>query len=445
MAKATGNKKKRSGLIWAILIGIVLVLVFAFVFLGGKKKDNTVFVEQVQRRNIVSSVSESGSVEPVLEVKIASDVSGEVVSLDVAEGQEVKRGDQLVSIRPDNYQSALELAQASLNSSIATELQSAASVEQARVQLMQDSANFKRQDKLYKDKVIAQAEWENALLKYNIAQSQLRAATASLKAAKFTTESRRANLKTAQSDLRKTTISATMDGIITRQNIRLGEKVVGTAQMEGTELFRIADLSRMQVVVNINENDIIHIHIGDSAAVEIDAYENRKFSGRVTEIAYSAAAASTSTDQITSFEVKVEINPASYINQPELMKGLKPNQSPFRPGMSAQVEIFTERDNNALSIPIQAVTVRKPSDDENAEPIEVVFALRDNQIAVMKPVTTGISDSKYIVIKSGLDEGETIITGPYLLVSKTLESDQKVKPGKEGKNGKAEKAENEKE
>ena len=432
MAKSPGKKKKRSGIIWAVLIGLVLIVVFGVVFLGGKKKDNNVFVEKVQRRDIVASVSESGTVEPVLEVKIASDVSGEIVSLDAAEGKEVKRGDLLVSIRPDNYQSALELAQASLNAGIANELQSKASVEQARVQLMQDSANFKRQDQLFKNKVISKSDWENAQLKYNIAQSQLRAANASLKAAKFTTESRRANIKTAKNDLQKTNISATMDGIITRQNIRFGEKVVGTAQMEGTELFRIADLSRMQVVVKINENDIIHIHIGDSALVEIDAYEDQKFSGHVSEIAYSAASASTSTDQITSFEVKVEIDPSSYSNRPALMAGLKPNQSPFRPGMSAQVEIFTEKEANALSIPIQAVTVRKPKDDATTDPVEVVFGLRDNQFADMKPVKTGISDSKYIVIKSGLTEGESIVTGPYRLVSKEIESGQKVKPTEEG-------------
>lgn len=433
MAKSPVKKKKRSGIIWAIIIGLVLIVVFSVVFLGGKKKDNAVYVEKVERRDIVSSVSESGTVEPVLEVKIASDVSGEIVSLEAAEGKEVKRGDLLVSIRPDNYQSALELAQASLNAGIATELQSKATVEQAIVQLMQDSASFMRQDQLFKNKVIAKAEWENAQLKYNIAKSQLRAANASLKAAHYTTESRRANIKTAQSDLRKTNISATMDGIITRQNIRFGEKVVGTAQMEGTELFRIADLSRMQVVVKINENDIIHIHIGDSALVEVDAYENEKFSGRVSEIAYSAASASTSTDQITSFEVKVEIDPSSYLKRSDLMAGLKPNQSPFRPGMSAQVEIFTETEKNALSIPIQAVTVRKPENDATAEPIEVVFGLRDNQFADLKPVKTGISDSKYIVIKSGLAEGESIVTGPYRLVSKELETGQKVKPTEEGK------------
>lgn len=427
MATTIGKRKKRSGLIWAVVIGIVLVSLFVGIFFGGKKVDNGVNVEQVGRHDIVASVTETGKIEPVLEVKIAADVSGEVVDLQISEGREVKKGEVLVSIRPDNYQSALEQAQASVNAAIAAELQAQAAVEQAKVQVMQDSANFLRQDQLFRDKVISKAEWETAQLKYSIARSQLRANDASMRAARFSTESRKASLKTAQSDLRKTTITASMDGTITRQNIRFGERVVGTMQMQGTELFRIADLSRMQVVVNINENDIIHVHIGDSALVKVDAFEGQRFSGTVKEIAYSAANAATSTDQITAFEVKVEIDSASYLGKPELMRGLKPHQSPFLPGMSAQVEIFTEREDNALAVPIQAVTVRKLGKSEDAEPSEVVFVLRDRQFTQLKPVVTGISDSKYIVIKEGLKEGEEIITGPYRLLSKEITDSMKVK------------------
>jgi HlyD family secretion protein len=183
----------------------------------------------------------------------------------------------------------------------------------------------------------------------------------------------------------------------------------------------------MQVVVKINENDIIHIHIGDSALVEVDAYENQKFVGHVTEIAYSAAQATTTTDQITAFEVKVEIDSASYVHKPELMRGLKHNQSPFRPGMSAQVEIFTEQENKAASVPIQAVTVRKLDPESDEEAKEVVFILQNKTTAVMRQVTTGISDSKYIVVKDGLKDGEEIITGPYRMLSKDLTDGMKVK------------------
>ncbi|MEY3444122.1 MAG: hypothetical protein RLZZ519_2403 [Bacteroidota bacterium] len=427
MATTIGKKKKRTGLIWGSLVGVVLIVVFLVVFFGGKKVDNGVNVEQVSRHDIVASVTETGKIEPVLEVKIAADVSGEVVDLQISEGKEVQKGEVLVSIRPDNYQSALEQAQASVNAAIAAELQAQAAIEQGRVQVMQDSATFQRQDQLFREKVISKAEWETAQLRYNIARSQLRASEASLRAARFSTESRKASLKTAQSDLRKTTITASMSGTITRQNIRFGERVVGTMQMQGTELFRIADLSRMQVVVNINENDIVHVHIGDSALVEVDAFEGERFTGKVTEIAYSAASTAASTDQITAFEVKVEIDSASYLSKPALMRGLKPHQSPFLPGMSAQVEIFTEREDNALAVPIQAVTVRKLGKSEDVEPSEVVFVLRDKQFAQLKAVVTGISDSKYIVIKEGLKEGEEIITGPYRLLSKEIKDSMKVK------------------
>ena len=430
MATSAGTqRKKRTGLIWGGLVALLLLVVFVVVVFGGKKKDVGVTVEPVSRRSITASVSETGKVEPVLEVKIAADVSGEVVSLDITEGKEVKMGDVLVSIRPDNYQSALEQAQAGLNGSIAAELQASAAIEQTRVQILQDSATLVRQQQLFGTGVIPKAELEAAQLKVNISRSQLRANEASLKAARFSTESRKASLKTAQSDLRKTTITASMDGTITRQNIRFGERVVGTMQMAGTELFRIADLSRMQVVVDINENDIIHVHIGDSALVEVDAFGEEKFWGHVTEIAYSAASAAlaTTTDQITSFEVKVEIDPKSYQNKPELMKGVKANASPFLPGMSAQVEIFTERATEVMAVPLQAVTVRKVSKDEDAEPEEVVFVLRDKQFAQLRKVVTGISDSKYIAIKEGLKEGDLVVTGPYRMLSKEMTDSMKVK------------------
>ena len=429
MSTPQGNKRKKTGLIWGSIVAVVLIIVFMAIMFGGKKQDVGVSVEPASRRDVIASVSETGKVEPVLEVKIAADVSGEVVALDITEGKEVKLGDVLVSIRPDNYQSALEQAQAGLNGSIAAELQASAAVEQARVQILQDSATLARQQQLFGTGVIPKAELEAAQLKYSIARSQLRANEASLKAARFSTESRKASLKTAQSDLRKTTITASMSGTITRQNIRFGERVVGTMQMQGTELFRIADLSRMQVVVNINENDIIHVHIGDSALVEVDAFGEEKFWGHVTEIAYSAASAAlaTSNDQITSFEVKVEIDPKSYQNKTAIMRDVKANASPFLPGMSAQVEIFTEREAAAVSVPLQAVTVRRMSKVEDAEPEEVVFVLRENQFAQIRPVVTGISDSKYIVIKEGLKEGDVVITGPYRMLSKEMTDSMKVK------------------
>jgi HlyD family secretion protein len=426
MSKASSSKKRRP-LLWVILGGVLLFVLFAVFALRGREESLAVSTAKVEKRSIIASISESGTIEPVTEVKIAADVSGEVVQLDVKEGMQVKRGDILVSIRPDNYQSALELAQSSLNASVASELNAKAGQEQAYQRYLTDSATFRRQDDLFAKRVISKAEWDAAKLQIDISRSAYRGAIANVKGTAYQTDSRRASLKTAQSDLRKTTIFATMDGILTRQGVKLGERVVGTAQMAGTELFRIADLSRMQVVVDINENDIVHVKIGDSAHVEVDAFEGRKFKGKVTEIAYSASeSALGATDQITSFQVKVEIDPESYLHDATMMAGIQPNQSPFRPGMSARVEIFTEREDNVAAVPIQSVTIRRIGDDENEPPKEVVFVLDKSMKATQKLVKTGISDDTYIAIREGLQPGEEIITGPYKALSKTLEDGTKV-------------------
>lgn len=430
MAKSAKGRKKRGPVFWIVIIGVLLVVVFVAVLFGpGKKTIAEISTQKVESRTIVSSVTESGEIEPVTEVSIAADVSGEVLSMNAREGDLVRKGDLLVTIRPDNYQSALEQARAGLDQSIAQQLNAEAGRQQAYSKYLQDSATFARQDQLFRDKVISKSDWEMASLNLQVSRSQYRGAIANEKGMKFQVDSRRASLKNAQTELRKTTVVASMSGTLTRQNIEPGERVVGTIQMQGTEMLRIADLSRMQVVVEINENDIVHLRIGDSAHVEVDAYEGTNFGGKVTEIAYSASRASElGGDQITSFEVKIEIDSASYRNNSELMRGLQPHQSPFRPGMTAQVEIFTERAENQIAVPIQAVTVRKPEPeagqlaDEDAEPIEVVFVLGEGNVVKMRPVTTGISDDKYIVIESGLQVGETIVSGPYKMLSKELKS-----------------------
>lgn len=428
MSAQTRKKRKRSGLLIFLGIGAALIILFVWMLMTGRSDGNPVQYELVEVRDLISSVTESGTVEPVTEVKIAADVSGEIITLNTKEGMQVKKNDVLVTVRPDNYQSALEQAEAALNSALASQLQAAATKEQSHAQFLQDSANFARQDTLFRQKVISRMEWENARLAYEVARARYRGAIASEQAASFTVGSRRASLKNAQTDLRKTTILASMDGTITRQNVKQGERVVGTLQMAGTELFRIADLSAMQVNVQINENDIIHVRSGDSALVEVDAFEDRKFRGTVTDIAYSAAISELGTDQITSFDVAVRIDPASYINDPSLMRGLEAHQSPFRPGMSAQVEIFTDRVDDVFSVPIQAVTVRRPKGaPEDADPVEVVFVLKDLQTVEMREVKTGISDDTYIAILEGLQAGDRVVSGPYKLLSKDLKDGMKVK------------------
>ncbi len=446
MAKSGNKKKKRSPVRWIIIIGMVVLVAFLYMTLGGREKEAEVNVEPVLKRNVVSSVTESGVIEPVLEVAIAADVSGEVVEMNGKEGEYVKAGDLLVTIQPDNYQSALEQARASVDGAIANELQAKANVEQARVRFLQDSVNFVRTDGLFTNEVITRVEWETAKLAKEVSRAQLSASIASFEAAKYQVKSSRASLSQAQINLKRTNIFATMDGTLTRQNVRKGERVVGTIQMAGTEVLRIADLSEMQVTVNINENDIRFIQIGDSAHVEVDAFEDEIFLGAVTEIGYSPASdgdllsAGSGSDQITNYEVKIRILRKSYVNRKDIMAGISEFQSPFRPGMSAQVEIYTDRRDNVVAVPIQAVTVRRPEkgkdstrvatpsegeDVREGDPIEVVFIYKDGQV-VQKPVTSGINDDEYIEIEQGISDGDLIVVGPYRMLSKELKDGMKV-------------------
>lgn len=443
MAKSGKKKKKRSPVRWVIIIGSLVLIGFLYVTLSGREKNAEVIVESIERRDVVSSVSESGVIEPVIEVAIAADVSGEVVEMNGKEGGFVKKGDLLVTIQPDNYQSALEQARAALDGSIANKLQAEANREQAKVRYLQDSANFKRTDDLFRSEVVSKVEWESAQLAMQVSKSQLSASKASLEAARYQVKSSQASLSQAQSNLRRTNIYATMDGTLTRQNVKKGERVVGTLQMAGTEVLRIADLSEMQVTVDINENDIRFIQIGDSAHVEVDAFEDEVFTGKVTEIGYSPSGAddilsNTSSDQITNYEVKILILRESYTNRKDIMNGIAEFQSPFRPGMSAQVEIYTDRKENIVAVPIQAVTVRKLDDTKTEgkpqtegedvredDPVEVVFLYKDGQVA-MRPVSTGINDDEYIVVKEGITDGELIVVGPYRMLSKELKDEMKV-------------------
>lgn len=448
------SKMKRSTLVLIILLGVfAVVLTVALLFKGDNSTE--VLVEYVTKQDVTSSVSEAGTVQPRTELKIAPDVSGEIVELNVKEGQKVKSGDLLVTIRPDNYKSALEQSQAALNGAKAQHAQALAGKEQARVNYLQDSITYVRTNQLYKDGVTSKVEWEAAKLKLEVSKAQIRSAASTAQAGYYQMLSSQASLKQARQNLDKTSILATMDGTITQLKVELGERVVGTMQMAGTEMLRIADLSQMEVVVEINENDIVDVRVGDSAAIEVDAFSNRTFWGRVTDIAYSASQAGLATqDQVTNFEVKVEIAAASYKNDDRLMRGGV--ESPFRPGMSAQVDIFTETQNNVVAVPIQAVTTwSDPNLGENAENLEVVYVLdrkADGNIGIAsdssgastakpKPnipsgevltvkrvqVKTGISDDTNIVIEEGLTGGEVIIVGPYLTLTRELEEGTVVK------------------
>lgn len=364
----------------------------------GKLQVETAAVEQ---RTVYARVVESGTIEPTISLPIAPDVSGEIVALPVKEGQSVKKGDLLVTIRPDDYRAQLEQAEASLSRAKAAYLQAQASEKQADATRLQDSVTLFRTQNLFKEEVISQVDLENAQLSYKVSRSQYESAKFNVQAAYYQYLSAGATRKQARQSLDRTNIYATIDGIITELNVELGQRVVGTSMMAGTEILKIADLSSMDVNIEVNENDIIHVEIGDSARVEVDAYQDQIFYGSVTEVAYSASGSGALTaDQVTNFEVKVNITPSSY-------DGIAPKQaSPFRPGMSALVEIYTDKVEDATVVPVQAVALNR-RDDQTPE--EIVFLLQGGKVH-RQPIQLGISDDQYIQVETGLDMGQAVIT-----------------------------------
>ncbi len=449
--------KKKSNRIWWILGGLVLLLVVGLVAakqtgMIGKPKSTEVDFANVKRTDITERVSASGRVQPQVEVKISPDVSGEIIGLYVNEGDPVKAGQLLCRIRPDNYESLLARARATVNQSRAQLEQSKASVSQSSARLIRAKADYERNRKLFNDKVVSSADFETSEANYNVAKQEVEAAQASVRAAQFNIQSAEASLRDANENLRKTTIYSPVNGTVSKLNIELGERVVGTSQMAGTEIMRIANLQNMEVRVNVNENDIVRANLGDTADIEVDSYTTagRKFKGIVYEIANTAngltsssgaaAAASLSADAVTEFEVKVKILNNSYA---DLLAQKDKKGYPFKPGMTASVEIITDRKPKVLAVPIAAVTTRgadieatgevedrangtvdeKPADqqEKKEKPKEIVFVNVGGK-AVQREVKTGISDFENIEIISGLKPGDQIIAGPFIAVSKKLKN-----------------------
>jgi HlyD family secretion protein len=371
----------------------------------------------VIRTDIMETVTGSGKIQPEKEVKISSDVSGEIIELPVKEGQQVKKGDLLVKINPDLYQSGLKRAKASLQNA-------QANLSQSEARLISAKQDFERNKQLFAKGIISKADYDKAETNYKVA-------LATRDAARFSVQSAQANLSEAKDNLARTTIYAPISGTISRLNVELGERVVGTKQMTGTEIMRIANLSNMEAEVDINENDIVKIKVGDSAKIDVDAYLNEQFKGVITEIANSATSNLGSGDQITNFKVKIRILEKSYRH---LLEGKPANYSPFRPGMTASVDIISNIKKDVLAVPISAVTVRsdtlsKKEKHKNTTPagqsFEVVF-VNDNGKAKLKVVKTGIQDDHHIEIIKGLSEGDEIITGPYNLVNKKLQNGDRI-------------------
>ena len=407
------KKKKLFRIILAItVLAIILAIIGKRVGWFGKEETFEVAIEKGGKRTITETITANGKVQPETEIKLTPEVSGEIVDLNVKEGEYVTKGELLVKIKPDIYVSAVDRARASLNSAKAR-------LEQAEAQYLQSKLSHERNEKLWEQKTISRSDFEAS-------EAAFKMALADRNAASFSVNSAEASLKEAQENLIKTTIYAPLSGTVSMLNIELGERVLGTQMMAGTELMRIADLNRMEVLVEVNENDIIRVKIGDTAIVEIDAYLDYKFKGIVTEIANSATSGGVSVDQVTSFDVKILLLRESYA---ELITDKYPN--PFRPGMSATVDIQTETRADVLSIPIQAVTTRLDTtgaelDAEgyaygsDEEPKEVVFVVGENMV-LQREVKTGIQDNNFIEIESGLTVEEEVVVAPYSAISRKLQ------------------------
>ncbi|MBK6837063.1 MAG: efflux RND transporter periplasmic adaptor subunit [Bacteroidetes bacterium] len=350
--------KKNNLLKWLAIVVVVLI-VFAVIgkkagWFGGQDKKQVV-AEQVAKRDITEVVSASGKIQPEVEVKISPDVSGEIVELNVKEGDRVKKGQLLVRILPDIYQSYVDRSVAAMNGAKANSENSKSRLLQARSQYEKAQLTFDRNKKLYEEKLISASEWEGIKSATEVAKAEVDAALQSLSGADFNVRSAEASVKEAQDNLRKTSIFAPVDGTISKLNVEKGERVVGTSQMAGTEMMTLANLNEMEVNVDVNENDIVRVNVGDTASVEVDAYLGKKFKGVVTEVANSANISGLSVDQVTNFTVKVRILRESY---EQIIDSNHPGRAVFNPGMSATVDIMTKSARGVLSVPIQAVTTR---------------------------------------------------------------------------------------
>jgi HlyD family secretion protein len=429
----------------------------------GKEPATEVVFAKAKKADIIEKVSASGKVQPVVEVKISPDVSGEIIALNVKEGDSVRKGQLLLKIRPDNYESLLDRARATVNNNKAMYAQSRATLAQSEARFTRAKLSFERNEKLYKEKVISDADFEQSRADFNVAKEDMVAAKANMEAARYSVQSAEATLRDANENLRKTQIYAPENGTVSLLNVEQGERVVGTSQMAGTEILRIADLNDMEVRVNVNENDIVRVQKGDTAVIDVDAFTSldKKFKGVVTAISNTAnGAASTTgasnTDAVTEFEVKIKILPSSYQD----LVDKKTKLSPFRPGMTASVEIITDRKDDVLSVPIAAVTTRDPNATPAGPeqggggppavattnttekksglkdaPKEVVFVHNAGKVA-MREVKTGISDFENIEIVSGLKAGDEVVSGPFLVVSKQLKDGEVVTAKDAGKDGK---------
>jgi len=447
------NKKLK----WIIISLVALIVILVILKKGGvigKDEGTKVTTEKARKRTIIETVNASGKIFPEIEVKMSPDISGEIVELNVEEGDSVRKGQVLARIYGDIYATQRDQAAAIVNQQQAQVANASASLGALQAQLDQAKKTYDMQKQLYDEKVISKSEFNTADAAYKTAMANLNAAKKGIIGSKAAVQSARAGLEKANKDISRATLVAPMSGVISLLNVKKGERVVGSSMMAGTEMMRIADMSKIEIRVDVGENDIPKVHLGDSATIEVDAFDNRKFKGVVTQIASSNNGAATSNNSsntstdVTNYKVYIRLDPGSY---KDLIDPAKKKNFPFRPGMSASADIETRTHLNALSIPINSVTTREKNDstgnskmtstdkDKNTEINEgknssgesdldeVVFVLQPDGTVKKQIVKTGIQDINYIEITDGLKEGQEVITGPYEVVSKTLKDKDKVK------------------
>lgn len=437
--------------IWWLIGGLVVIIIVMISLkkagVIGKEEGIKVSTEKAETRTIIETVNVSGKVYPEIEVKVSPDISGEIVELNVEEGDSVRRGQVLARIYADIYSTQRDQAAAGVSQTQAQVQNTTAQLGALKATLDQAQITYNRQKQLLDEKVISRAEFEQADQALKTAQANYNAAVAGIRGTQASVQSARAQLARANKDVNRATLVAPMDGVVSLLAVKKGERVVGTAQMAGTEMLRVADMNLIEVRVDVGENDIPKVHLGDSAVVEVDAYNKRKFKGIVTKIASSNTSAAgsqiSSGTEVTNYKVHIRLLAESYR---DLIDPTRPKSFPFRPGMNASADIQTRTHTNVLAVPINAVTTRvkdidkkttrddkddenngAPSSNNDDDIEEVVFVVQKDKTVKKVKVRTGIQDLNYIEVLSGLNPGDEVVSGPFTVVSKTLKEGAKVK------------------
>jgi len=410
--------------IFIILGGVLISLVVAASFFGGKRELPEVISTTAELNNIVERVSASGKIQPELEVSVSAEVSGQLIELPVKEGDVVAEGDLLAVINPDVYISARNRAQAAVNTTLSNLSSAKAMLASSESGYFVAKKSWDRNQILFKSGVVSEAEFHQSESAFNAAEANLVSAGEGVKSAEYSILSAQASLQETLDNLSRTTLRAPQAGIVTALVKEVGESVQGNGFVAGEVVMKISNLGLMEVDIEVNESDIVRVKIGNNAEIEVDAYLDETFKGHVSEIGNTALNAGVNgfnLDQVTNFSVKVRISPDSYEH---LLNDSSKSQSPFRPGMSATVDLLTRNVKDVVSIPIQCVSTRKSEDSDDAE--LGVFLMGEGDEVVWSKVKTGIQDNFNIEIISGLKEGDVIVSGPYDMVSRKLEDGDKV-------------------